>query len=424
MKTCWKLVFLLILFVSLMLKINDSPIYKMNKIINQLKSISISKKDERPLLLFHIGPHKTGTSAIQCSLTHFGSLLHSKESFTFLGRSYLSECQNKKKPLKITKKELNTRVLIDCLNNHTQNPCEKTNEWKKFENLLNPQYSNITNIVISDEAFARVDYTPENLVLLHSLLTKNHRTRIVVGYRDYSEWVLSRFNEVIKNKYVYDDVFQNHKQKFFTKIIKIILNRGEGLDSQKKYHHYFGRALAANIHPTDWLKRLFESYFDDVVVFNIHTQNKNSELATSFLRSVVPASHTISNATLSKIDKWAPQKPNKSINIGYLILAEAAYEKGMIKNTNITLKALTAYIKERCEKQDANYLMICITKEEQDSLFQLSLSYKRKLFSDILQGNKDNYQVELLPAVDEKFCDIDTEKTLADKGWNKFFKSF
>jgi len=138
----------------------------------------------------------------------------------------------------------------------------------------------------------------------------------------------------------------------------------------------------------------------------------------------VPASHTISNATLSKIDKWAPQKPNKSINIGYLILAEAAYEKGMIKNTNITLKALTAYIKERCEKQDANYLMICITKEEQDSLFQLSLSYKRKLFSDILQGNKDNYEVELLPAVEEKFCEIDTEKTLADKGWKKFFKSF
>ena len=213
MKTCWKLVFLLILFVSLMLKINDSPIYKMNKIINQLKSISISKKDERPLLLFHIGPHKTGTSAIQCSLTHFGSLLHSKESFTFLGRSYLSKgskCQNKKKPLKITKKELNTRVLIDCLNNHTQNPCEKTNEWKKFENLLNPQYSNITNIIISDEAFARVDYTPENLVLLHSLLTKNHRTRIVVGYRDYSEWVLSRFNEGIK------------KNTFTTMCLKII----------------------------------------------------------------------------------------------------------------------------------------------------------------------------------------------------------
>ena len=70
----------------------------------------------------------------------------------------------------------------------------------------------------------------------------------------------------------------------------------------------------------------------------MHTQNKNSELATGFLQSIVPVSHTISNATLLKIDKWAPRNPNKSIKIDDVILADAAYMNGMIKNKNITLK--------------------------------------------------------------------------------------
>jgi len=70
----------------------------------------------------------------------------------------------------------------------------------------------------------------------------------------------------------------------------------------------------------------------------MHTQNKNSELATGFLQSIVPASYTISKATLLKIDKWAQRNPNKTIKIDDVILADAAYMNGMIKNKNITLK--------------------------------------------------------------------------------------
>merc|ERR1711957_960374 len=183
--------------------------YKMNKGIVQLKP----KKNEHPLLLFHIGPHKTGSSAIQCSLTHFGGLIHSKESFTFLGRSY-SNCQDKEKSLKVIKTKLDTRSIVDCLNNHAQNPCDKTIAWKNFEELLNLLYSTLTNIIILDEAFARVNYTSENLSLLHSLLTKNRRTRIVITYRDYSEWIVSRFNEETKKN---TDIVKHCRISFVSK---------------------------------------------------------------------------------------------------------------------------------------------------------------------------------------------------------------
>jgi len=369
---------------------------RMNKGTHQLMSASIYEKDERPLLLFHIGPHKTGSTAIQCSLTHFYSLLHSKESFTFLGRSY-SKCQKEEESLKVTKKNLDTRSIVDCLDNHAQDPCDKTTAWKNFEKILNPLYSTLTNVIISDEAFARVNYTSENLILLHSLLTKNHRTRIVITYRDYSEWVVSKFNEEVKKKYGYREglshnvLFPNIKQPLLTQRIYSVLSRGLRLNNANLKNNYFGFALEADIHPTDWFKRLFGSYFDDVVVFNMHTQNKNSELATSFLSSVVPVSHTISSATLLKIDKWVPKKPNKSINIDYAILADAAYSKGMIKNKNVTLKKVTTYITKRCEETNATYFMKCITKEEQDYLFRLALSFERKLFPGELHDKNENH---------------------------------
>jgi len=116
---------------SLLLRSTNSHISKMNEGISQLKSALIYKKDERPLLLFHIGPHKTGSSAIQCSLSHFDSLLHSKESFTFLGRSY-SNCQDKEKSLKIIKTNLDTRSIVDCLNNHAQKSLRQNNSIEEL----------------------------------------------------------------------------------------------------------------------------------------------------------------------------------------------------------------------------------------------------------------------------------------------------
>ena len=68
--------------------------------------------------------------------------------------------------------------------------------------------------------------------------------------------------------------------------------------------------------------------------------------------------------------------------------------------------------------------MKCITKEEQDYLFRLALSFERKLFPDVLQGENKNQQVIPMTVVDKSFCDIDTEKTLADKGWITFFNSY
>ena len=65
--------------------------------------------------------------------------------------------------------------------------------------------------------------------------------------------------------------------------------------------------------------------------------------------------------------------------------------------------------------------MKCITKEKQDYIFLLALWFEQKLFPDVLQGENKNHQVIPVSVVDKRFCDIDTKKTLANKGWKEFF---
>ena len=65
--------------------------------------------------------------------------------------------------------------------------------------------------------------------------------------------------------------------------------------------------------------------------------------------------------------------------------------------------------------------MKCITKEKQDYIFRLALWFEQKVFPDVLQGENKNHQVIPVTVVDKSFCDIDTKKTLANKGWKEFF---
>ena len=72
----------------------------------------------RPILILHIGPHKTGTSSLQCDLSHYQNELYKNESVVYLGRIY-SKCINRKHRLIGS---INTRALInDCLSSKSTN---------------------------------------------------------------------------------------------------------------------------------------------------------------------------------------------------------------------------------------------------------------------------------------------------------------
>ena len=87
-----------------------------------------------PKLVLHIGPHKTGTSSLQCDLSHYQNDLYKNASVVYLGRIY-SKCINRKHRRLIG--SINTRALInDCLSSKSSTNCTESKVWKGLESQL------------------------------------------------------------------------------------------------------------------------------------------------------------------------------------------------------------------------------------------------------------------------------------------------
>jgi len=408
------------------------PQNKENNLPGTMLSVPPLEMDILPILIFHIGPHKTGTSAIQCYLTHFANQLYLEDSFAFLGRGY-KECRSKKNVYNDGDPLLHIHAISDCLDNHAKKPCDETEPWKNFESLLDYHHSNRTNIIISDEAFSRTRFTSESFTLLHSLLTKKYNTRIVITYRRFSEWVPSWFNR--KNKFYGEEELATKSwpdlpQRFLTTYIRSILKSGIKFNNllqadeytiqptwAKRYHE---PALISLMHPAEWLKRMYGLLFSDIVVFNTHVPNEDNGLIERFLLRVVPHSQKISDVTLSAMQKWEPVRANERVNLDYDILADMAHKKH-IQNHQITRDEVIVAIKKRDEQDNKKNFKKCLTQNEQKYFIHMSLSFEQKLFADEPQSIYEDYMAESIAVA--KICDIDTKKILADEEWKEFFKA-
>eukprot|EP00978_Attheya_sp_CCMP212_P015613 scaffold40228_cov46-Attheya_sp.AAC.3 len=385
-----------------------------------ISSISLQQeKDERPLLIFHIGPHKTGTSAIQCSLVHHQKLLRSA-SFQYSGRIY-GECLDvNNRPFQ--KELMNTRALVTCLNNHAKKPCNEEPIWKYFKDFLHYHSIKGHNIILSDEALSRTEFTEENIKLLQSALTKRYHTRVVIGYRRYHEWFVSFYNEYAK-------VTGNQwgKNEWITKV-KISFPEFYRIH-QGSFNTYSMMALREDIHPADWLKRLFGGYFDDVTLFNLHQEDANSDLASNFIHQVAPElANSLSAEDMKRIQNWNPPHANKSVRLDYSSLAIAAQLEGLV-DKKWEMKRVTEAIEAHCRKYTIKLPIACISDIEQAAFLNRSISYEHILFHDweaSKQSIEDQHHRSAFEgAVEkEKLCTIDQAKALEDKEWHDFFASY
>jgi hypothetical protein len=388
------------------------------QIPTNIPSISMRQETEkRPLLIFHIGPHKTGTSAIQCLLVHHQKSLRTA-SFLYSGRIY-GECLDvNNRPFQ--QETLDTRALVTCLNNHAKTPCNKKTIWKYFQEFLDYHSQMGHNIILSDEALSRTVFTEENMKLLQSALTKHYHTRVVIGYRRYHEWFVSFYNEYAK---VSPNEWRKKLKRPFPEFYRINQDTGH-----RTFNTYSMMALREDVHPTDWLKRLFGGYFDDVTLFNLH-QEDASDLASNFIHQVVPElANSLSAEDMKRIQNWNPPHENKSVRLDYSVLAIAAQLEGIV-DKKWEMKGVTAAIKAHCRKYTTKLPMACISDIEQAAFLNRSISYEHILFHDWEASKQSIEDLQHRSAFEgavekEKLCTIDTAKALEDKEWQDFFASY
>ena len=363
------------------------------------------RNDEKPLLILHVGPSKTGTCTIQEYAAKHERLLR-KDNFYFLGHSNWKHRLHQK-----------SRTCIDaCVKRESSCAvCEK--EWSDFRKQLDYHYSQNHNIFVSEEMF---DLWEKNPFVLKYLLPslKPWRVRVLYTYRHCYEWLRSRY-------------FENYEYYVLWDPVKNYLEWPEdgGSEIRSFWQHF---ESGQHICPSGKIIP-YREHFDDVEIFNMHEQE--GPLTARFFCEMIPEATRLCTHALSE-RKQSVSNPSssKSPLMYFDQLVVAAYKKNLIdKSTRISRRrarlAAMHYANQRGLTAFDDFPRDCLDDEKRNRLLELSLKEEEAVVPAFHQSEKGETYIRHKIAsgdTDAMFCFPNMDAFL-DEGsascleWKDFF---
>eukprot|EP00529_Nitzschia_sp_RCC80_P006321 CAMPEP_0113477406 /NCGR_PEP_ID=MMETSP0014_2-20120614/20188_1 /TAXON_ID=2857 /ORGANISM="Nitzschia sp." /LENGTH=1602 /DNA_ID=CAMNT_0000370493 /DNA_START=55 /DNA_END=4860 /DNA_ORIENTATION=- /assembly_acc=CAM_ASM_000159 len=352
--------------------------------------------DNRPHLVLHVGPQKTGSSTLQ-------EVWHApKELLNLLKQDNFEYAR------------LNPhRGIFDCgIKGGRYTKCNAT---EKLVDILQDATKDHHHLLFSDENLdERFSETLEDVIN-----ESKFRVKVVVVYRRIHEWLVSWYNQ--KNKQTNIDA----TGKFLTDENGQPIREAHRLWPQdggvhvppfSDWYQEFVGALdmsdMANQHPSVHFMNVWEEVFPEKVeVYNMH---EDGDLVTNFMCEMIPEATKSCSALQNGM--VLPLK-NPSVKIEHDIIGVAAYERGLIEK-GVTraesMEQITRYVKEN----KISLPRVC-NKEISDEIRQWFLQSEKLMLKnnnrDELNGIFDSYETS------EKLCDVDIEDVLSDDSWIRFF---
>ncbi len=360
--------------------------------------------------VIHIGPYKTGTTAIQ---------QYSRELVHELAKD------NYEMPWAYLKKKLTL---------HRQQGKETVPPWwskqmyfalcffqdvpetrSKLENATDCRHElldsgneiadiNKNSLLISAEQFSNTEL--EGVSSLHQYVSNRwDNVTIVAAYRRYFEWIVSFYNEKYRGLKIVKIVHANNTNRLYPSIYEELLSD----QFQDEIKHKYTLAAVAR----------FKRYFPDVVVLNYH--DKSKRLVERFYCDVIPdASNTCKKMKKLKVN----ESVNKSIKRVYQELAYAAHRKGLINissHEKVAESSIQQYQEKKLNLTADDFPHRCPPTHVLKEIWNITLQSEREfgsLADDLaiqsLRDDFDNYSKTRL-------CEIDLEAILASSHWIEFF---
>ena len=154
----------------------------------------------RSRAIIHVGPHKTGTSAFQVTLLSMRNVLEASDSFSVfdaparvsgLDEHQVQERTNAGFRFRMgAKYAANVAFYLTSL--ESRNFSHHSKVWTEFKHYLDAASKDQRHVVVSSEAF---DYPSVNIPLLKGALSAFMRTRIIIVYRPYVSWLVSKWSQ-------------------------------------------------------------------------------------------------------------------------------------------------------------------------------------------------------------------------------------
>lgn len=425
-----------------LINISRSSIYQPRRSLFEPGKIQL-RKTEEPMVILHIGPHKTATTTIQCDLSYYQHQLYGESNVAFLGRGQKGKsCRNKSYRNADFPYNFEARSILRSCDDNQSSSCIHR-EPVLLERHLSELSSQNKTVLISDEAFSRMSPKAEygNHRTIFSLLDRYYpgRVKIVIVYRRYHDWIISKYNQ--ENKPYSNEhggyVPQNKawptggpltggsrgaRNAITFSAYYRNLQRSVSMHSEDLVDDYVVLAHSKDLHPVEYLRDIYLEYTDQIQILNLHDmQSDASDATTHFLRSVLPS------ITIPKDDeKPAELQKNPSRNFDFDILAIAAHKKGFTGKLSRPLVAKYAekHLKQYLEgthRELANPLPLkCLDDAQLDDFLKRTLEYERRLFPDKQSTALETSFQEA--DLKKKFCNLDAERLLSSAAVEHFFR--
>ena len=377
-----------------------------------------------PMLVLHIGPHKTATSTEQCALTRYKERIYAEASVAYLGMNY----EGCRQPYDETRPMLDfdTRTLFRaCFEKDSPPPsvCRESKAWKTLEGRLEYFSNRGESVVISDEAFARSvlhadsNGGGDNKSMLYELFNKYFpgRVRVVLVYRRYFEWLVSMWNEANKKKV--GEMWPSEggmNVEIFPEYIKHLTGYSE-ISAQR------------GLHPVKYLQSMWTNHSSEVLLLDLHEMRDDREgTVIRFVREILPPPVGDVLAREMAADHDKHDRPNLSRNVDFDRLAVAAHQEGLFKNMSRgkIRKMAEKYLLAKLNTTLDRLPRVCPEETQLQEILNNSLKYKRQVFPE-KWSEKASRKLKLAFEEAEAqgmFCNMDTDKLMEDDAVRKFFQ--
>jgi len=386
--------------------------------VGQLRPFSYGLLYRQSSKILHIGPHKTGSTSIQCTLTHYQNILK-EDSYFYIGKKPAeARCPG----VKLNENAVDHDLAVAFQRNMKKLSKKKhlSNVIDKFSASLDYHFRKGENVIISIEEFATMSDSGSWQLLFNDL--KRWDVRVVITYRHYFEWLLSAYNSMHKplprrkntmkwpNDRNQGGFYIPTFAAYFDKVLE-----GDSVSSDGVYFRESRPIVDTFVTPARAVREA-KKYFSNVDVMNM----KDGDVVENFICSIPGADRSCSEIHQSqKLFDVA----NPSVPLHFDMLAMAAYDMGLVDKSNEDFTRETVRnVLMVSLPSETDLPLQCLSKEKESILLEMSQKDEQSVGLFSAPGGSDDHDETFRQTVEKKkFCSIDTSVFLRDEKWRKFF---
>lgn len=390
-----------------------------------------NNKNNSPSLYFimHVGPPKTASSTIQCSLKYLETKELLPKNIKLMEFHVRHVCYNNKTTNNNISNNLNSLTMSNCLRNW-DGKRRLPRCWQQYRRYFNEQANLNHSIIVSEETLSWLarkvpdagSEEPFLQKLFSSLLASKYKIVILISYRDYYDWIYSYFNQIYKI------------------VIQYSLWPDEGGDVIPPIEKYIDFNIVKNIYSDKVLDFFSKVINNKNISIKIMNMNKDNDIIKEFFCYSLPTTLNLCN-----ISKHISIPLKENIAVDYLwcdILGTEAYRRGLIHHSNINnnnntkLSRYHVFTKifeyQRKKGLSCNdFSQKCPNDKFYNMLFKNSSMLRNKTLANYNSNTPDGdgnlllekqYR-ERFELAKHKFCTINTTDVLLQKEWMSFFRN-